>query len=80
MHACQPARDHCTTSHHTPLPARLPACLQPPSIAEGFERVHVVRSFEDAAALLRVWGATPPPPPPPPPQANAAMDELEAEA
>jgi hypothetical protein len=32
--------------------------MQPPTVAEGFERVHVVRSFEEAALLLRslIWG------------------------
>ena len=31
--------------------------LRPPTTAEGFERVHVVRSFEDAEAVLSLLGA-----------------------
>ena len=32
--------------------------MQPPNAAEGFERVHVVRSFADADALLAALGAS----------------------
>lgn len=45
--------------------------LEPPTLAEGFERVHVVRSYEEANALMLSYGATPPPLPPPVPLAAA---------
>lgn len=34
--------------------------FQPPTTAEGFERVHTVRSFEEANALLASFGASKP--------------------
>lgn len=47
------------------------ARMEPPTTAEGFERVYTVRNEEEAEALLAAWGAaglmridTPPPPPP----------------
>lgn len=46
--------------------------LEPPTLAEGFEKVHVVRSYEEANALMLSYGATPPPLPPPVPLAAAA--------
>jgi len=33
--------------------------LQPPTTAEGFERVHVVHTFEEANALMSMFGASP---------------------
>ena len=33
--------------------------MRPPTTAEGFERVHVARSYEEADALMALFGATP---------------------
>jgi len=36
--------------------------FQPPTVVEGFERVHVVRTFGDADTLLAAFGASTSPP------------------
>ncbi len=52
-------------AHHPTLPphrgaraiASFEHVLQPPTVAEGFERVHVVKTFAEANALLQQLGA-----------------------
>ncbi len=44
--------------------AAMAQALTPPSTAEGFARVHVLRSKEEVEARLRAWGASPPEPAP----------------
>lgn len=63
------ARVQARTNHPTLPPHRGPKAIasfshvfQPPTAAEGFERVHVVRTFEDADNLLAAFGASATPP------------------
>ena len=42
--------------------AAFASSFQSPSVAEGFERVHVIKCIEDASRLLADLGASAPPP------------------
>mmetsp|Transcript_14179 Transcript_14179/g.41212 ORF Transcript_14179/g.41212 Transcript_14179/m.41212 type:complete len:204 (+) Transcript_14179:631-1242(+) len=50
------------SSSHVLAPplARAMQVLEPPTVAQGFSHVYTVRSFEDADALIRSFGAQPP--------------------